>query len=150
AKLRRMQASVRWQRSLKLKVSQWNQRELKAREPSLSSQLKGGLLFDSDARIDPAALFKALHIAAVNDRVGYRTGADAKRIETVAGRATGVTLSDGTLLRAPQIVLAAGSWSGLVEGVPAFGVKLTPARGQIVELHAPAPMLDCAVFGPRC
>jgi glycine oxidase len=48
------------------------------------------------------------------------------------------------------VVLAAGSWSTLVAGVPLQAGDVRPARGQIVELEGSDPLLQGVVFGPGC
>jgi glycine oxidase len=48
------------------------------------------------------------------------------------------------------VVLAAGSWSSLVPGVPAELPRVRPARGQIVQLEERPPRARAIVFGgPR-
>jgi glycine oxidase len=47
-------------------------------------------------------------------------------------------------------VVAAGSWTTLIEGLPLRSGSVRPARGQIVELCSPAPLLGRVVYGPRC
>ena len=55
-------------------------------------------------------------------------------------------LDDGEL-RAPATVLAAGSWSSLVPGVPAKAPAVRPARGQMVLLEERPPRAKIIVFG---
>jgi glycine oxidase len=47
-------------------------------------------------------------------------------------------------------VVGAGSWSSLIAGLGIDAGAVRPARGQIVELSTPAPLLSGVVFGPRC
>ena len=124
-------------------------RALTQREPALSARLKGGLAFDGDARIEPRLLFRALHIAAARAGVVFRSGAYVRRVVTEAGRAVGVALDDGSVIRAAHVLVAAGSWTSLVEGLGIPPGVVVPARGQIVELETPEPLLKSVVFGPR-
>ena len=71
-----------------------------------------------------------------------------RRVFVEGGRARGVTLEDGSVERGEQVVLAAGSWSTLVEGVPLAPGAVRPARGQIVELTLRAPLFSHVLFGP--
>jgi glycine oxidase len=50
-------------------------------------------------------------------------------------------------LRADAVVLAAGSWSSLVAGVPAAVPRVSPVRGQIVLLDERPPRVRSIVFG---
>src|SRR6185369_1186978 len=48
--------------------------------------------------------------------------------------------------RADAIVLAAGSWSSLVPGVPADVPRVRPIRGQLVQLEERPPRLATILF----
>jgi glycine oxidase len=48
------------------------------------------------------------------------------------------------------VVLAAGSWSSLVEGTPLPAGAVRPSRGQIVELVTEAPVIQGVIYGPGC
>jgi glycine oxidase len=59
----------------------------------------------------------------------------------------GVVL-DQERLEADAVVLAAGSWSSLIGGLPASLPSVTPARGQMVLLEERPPRMRSIVFGP--
>jgi len=119
------------------------------REPSLSPRLAGGVLFADDARVDPKALLKALRIAAARAGVTFRSGSIVRSIVRERGRATGVLLDDGRVVRGEHVLVAAGSWTTLVGGVGLDPSAVVPARGQIVELEAAEPVVSSVIFGPR-
>jgi glycine oxidase len=75
-----------------------------------------------------------------------RSGATVERLLVERGRCEGVVLDEGEL-RAQATVLAAGSWSSLVPGVPAAVPAVRPVRGQIVLLDERPPRLRAIVFG---
>jgi glycine oxidase len=58
----------------------------------------------------------------------------------------GVLLADGELIAADAVVLAAGSWSSLVPGVPSSMPAVRPVRGQLVLLEERPPKLQKIVF----
>jgi glycine oxidase len=118
------------------------------REPALNQKLRGALAFDGDARVDPRRLFRALHVAATRAGVTFRSGAYVRRVVERDGRARGVLLDDGSVLEGEHVIVAAGSWTSLVEGTGVAAGSVLPARGQIVELELPAPALTSVVFGP--
>jgi glycine oxidase len=144
--LRRLTREVAWQKPRPRVLSA---RALAAREPALHRSLRGGVAFDGDARLDPRRFFRALHIAAARAGVVFRTGAYVRRVVTEEGRAAGVALDDGSIVRAPHVLVAAGSWTSLVEGIGIAPGAVQPVRGQIVELETPEPLLQSVVFGPR-
>ena len=64
----------------------------------------------------------------------------AERLTVAGGRATGAGLADGTRLPAGQVVLAAGSHSGRLAGVPEEVLPpVRPVKGQVLRLRMPGP-----------
>ncbi|WP_369270488.1 glycine oxidase ThiO [Streptomyces sp. R11] len=129
--------------------SEWlSGRECRRLEPMLAPGVRGGLRVDGDHQIDPRRLSGAL--VAACERAGvvfHRTWAE--RFDVVRDRAAGVTTADGTELRANQVVLAAGSLSGRLPGVPDDVLPpVRPVKGQVLRLTVPkryAPFLSRTV-----
>jgi len=113
-------------------------------EPALSPEARGALFFPDEATVDPRLLGRALYVAAARAGATFVTG-QVKRIATEGGRIAGVDHESGRIAAA-QVVLAAGSWSLLVEGhgLPQGAVR--PVRGQIAVLDTRPPLLARAVF----
>ncbi len=78
----------------------------------------------------------ALAQAARRAGVTLRTGAPVQRLSSDGGRVTGVGLAGGEVVPAEQVVVAAGAWSGAIEGLPS--IPLRPVKGQILRLRDPA------------
>ena len=129
--------------------SEWlSGRECRRLEPMLAPGVRGGLRVDGDHQIDPRRLTRALLAAC--ERAGvvfHRTWAG--RLRVVRDRAAGVATTDGEELDAGQVVLAAGSLSGRLEGVPeALLPPVRPVKGQVLRLTVPprhAPFLSRTV-----
>ncbi|AJC58979.1 glycine oxidase ThiO [Streptomyces sp. 769] len=120
--------------------SQWlTGRECRRLEPMLAPGVRGGLRVDGDHQVDPRRLAGALLAAC--ERAGvvfHRTWAE--RLTTAGGRASGAELADGTRLAAGQVVLAGGSRSGRLAGVPeAVLPPVRPVKGQVLRLRLPDP-----------
>lgn len=137
-----------WQASAGLVVESLARARLAALEPAISPAFAFAERFPDDAQVEPRRLLRALAVAATLAGVTYQSGTQARRIVVESERACGVALEDGTRIDAGHVVLAAGSWSTLVEGAPLAPGEVTPARGQIVELSLRAPILSHVVFGP--
>ncbi|MEI9938003.1 MAG: glycine oxidase ThiO [Pseudomonadota bacterium] len=137
-----------WQSKHRLSVERLDARGLAGLEPALSPKLSGGVRFAADSRVEPKALLRALHIAALARGVRFQSGAFVRRVALEGGRAVGVVLDDGSELRARNVLVAAGSWTSLIDGLGLPPGRVIPARGQIVELELPAPPLAHVVFGP--
>ncbi|WP_406204057.1 MULTISPECIES: glycine oxidase ThiO [unclassified Streptomyces] len=129
--------------------SEWlSGRECRRLEPMLAPGVRGGLRVDGDHQIDPRRLSGALVAACERAGVVFHR-AWAERFDVVRDRAAGVTTADGTELRAGQVVLAAGSLSGRLPGVPDDVLPpVRPVKGQVLRLTVPqryAPFLSRTV-----
>ncbi|KUJ34382.1 glycine oxidase ThiO [Streptomyces sp. NPDC093228] len=130
-------------------AAEWlNGRECRRLEPMLAPGVRGGLRVDGDHQIDPRRLAAALVVAC--ERAGvvfHRTWAE--RLTVVRDRAAGVRTADGDDLAAGQVVLAAGSLSGRLAGVPDEVLPpVRPVKGQVLRLTVPeryAPFLSRTV-----
>jgi len=105
-------------------------------EPALAPSVRLALDVPGDHSADPRALVLALAQAARRAGVTLRTGASVERVESAGGRVTGVGLAGGEVLRAGRVVVAAGAWSGAIDGLPR--IALRPVKGQILRLRDPA------------
>ncbi|MBT2525762.1 glycine oxidase ThiO [Streptomyces sp. ISL-99] len=129
--------------------SEWlTGRECRRLEPMLAPGVRGGLRVDGDHQVDPRRLAAALLAAC--ERAGVVWHRDwAERLSVVRGRASGAVLADGTELAAGQVVLAAGSLSGRLGGVPEEVLPpVRPVKGQVLRLAVPpayAPFLSRTV-----
>ncbi|MEE1825986.1 glycine oxidase ThiO [Streptomyces sp. BE20] len=119
--------------------SQWlTGREARRLEPMLAPGVRGGLHVTDDHQVDGRRLAGALV------RACERAGVLLHRAEAVGllvehDRAVGARLSTGKSVTADQVVLAAGSRSHLLPGLPE-GVlpAIRPVKGQILRLLVPA------------
>jgi glycine oxidase len=134
-----------WQRAAGLRAELWPAERVRREEPRLAAG--DALCFADDGRVDPALLVRALEVAAVRAGVEVRAGAHVRRVLGEGRRARGIVLEDGGRVEAPWVVLAAGSWSTLIDGVPLEANAVRPSRGQLVELSLHAPAVSRVVFG---
>ncbi|MFJ1601640.1 glycine oxidase ThiO [Streptomyces sp. NPDC088261] len=120
--------------------SEWlSGRECRRLEPMLAPGVRGGLRVDGDHQIDPRRLAAALVTACERAGVVFHR-AFADRLTVVRDRATGVVLADGRALSADQTVLAGGSLSGRLAGLPTDVVPpVRPVKGQVLRLTVPRP-----------
>ncbi|MDI1453800.1 glycine oxidase ThiO [Streptomyces sp. ATE26] len=123
-------------------------RECRRLEPMLAPGVRGGLRVDGDHQIDPRRLASALVAACERAGVVFHR-CWAERLDVAAGRAAGVTAADGTRLGAGRVVLAGGSLSGRLAGVPDDALPpVRPVKGQVLRLTVPrryAPFLSRTV-----
>ena len=111
-------------------------RETRRIEPYLSPRIIGGLLVETDHQVNSRKLVPALAAACRNVGVELLEHVDVKMVDRSAGRIE-LTLGEPkgkSILRADQVLLAAGVWleEGLVTPLPRIGMR--PIKGQIVHL----------------
>jgi glycine oxidase len=128
-------------RAMGLAVEALRGREARALEPGLAPAVRAGLLAADERSVDPAALVEALRAAAEAVGVTVVVRPVERVVTTPAGdRVTGLALagSDGAVVEAATVVLAAGAWSATVAGVPDHArPPVRPIRGQVLTLRQP-------------
>lgn len=139
----------RFQRSQGLDAQWLTASEVRRLEPALHPGVRAGVLVPEDHQVDNRMLVEALVAACrvsgvelVEDRV---TGIIAED-----GRARGVRCDDGGVLEADVVVMAAGSWSGRIEGIPEnLRPPVRPVKGQLLHLRAgrEGPLTDKTIRG---
>jgi glycine oxidase len=138
---------VAWQKERGLRAELLDAKGAHDVEPELSPEVLGAAHFADDAQVDPQALLRALMVALARaSSITIRPGTTVERLLVEHDRCVGVRLDEGEL-RADAVVLAAGSWSSLVPGVPSAVPSVRPVRGQIVLLDERPPRVKSIVFG---
>ncbi|MDQ3878044.1 MAG: glycine oxidase ThiO [Actinomycetota bacterium] len=125
-----------YQQRLGLKARRVRGSECRAIEPALAPGTRGGILVESDHQLDNRALVRALGEACRKTGATMET-AVVTEVEVTGDRASGVLLATGESIIAGSVVIAAGSRSGTLGGVPASEFPLRPVKGQLVHLRAP-------------
>lgn len=125
----------RFQTKLGLDATRLGSRDARVLEPALAPRTRGAILVEGDHQVDNRALVEALRAAVERDGVALHRGR-ATEVRTRGERVTGVSLSDGTRLDAPRVVLAAGIDAGAIPGVPDRAVPaVRPVKGQLLHLR---------------
>lgn len=149
ADVRKVRGRSSWQRRAGHSVETLSVRETRGLEPKLGPGF-GGVHFPEDGRVDPKLLMRAVHIAAERAGATFRSGAYVRRVTANADGVTGVSLEGAGDIPADHVVVAAGSWTPLVGGLPVSATDVRPARGQMVELDSGSPAVSRVVFAPGC
>jgi glycine oxidase len=140
---RELERQLAFRQSLGLAVARLRPSEAREREPALAPAMRLALEAPDDHSVDPRLVLDALTRACESAGVEMRADAPVARVKLDGagerGRVTGVTLADGERVSAGHVVLAAGPWSGQIDGVPpAARVPVRPVKGQILRLRDPA------------
>jgi glycine oxidase len=134
-----LERELELRRGLGLQVERVRASAARTLEPALAPALRLALEIPGDHVIDPRKLTGAL--AAATERSGgeLRGGVEVAAIEAASGgHVEGVRTAADELVRADQVVIAAGAWSDLISGIPEDArVPVHPVKGQILRLHDP-------------
>ena len=107
----------------------------------------GALWAPRDGALDPERLVRALLLDA--QRLGAVLATDrAVGLRLAGGRVSGISGAAHTY-SAPEVVLAAGAWSGLLEGLPR-PIPVRPVRGQMAALPWPPDIARAIVYHKDC
>lgn len=128
-----------WQLGRGLRVETLSPELLRAVEPAINPAVIAGLRFSDDGQVNARDLARALSQAAAAAGARFLQGRYVRRVVVQQGAAVGVEL-DGEILPAGAVVVAAGSWSGLVEGAGVPATMVRPARGQIAAIETRPPL----------
>lgn len=108
-------------------------------EPALAPGLRSAIEVPGDHAVDPRLVAAALALAAERAGVTLRPGVTVERVLARDGRVAGLSLEGDQRLTAEQVVIAAGPWSGALDGLPAEArIPVRPVKGQILRLRDPA------------
>jgi len=128
-----------WQRGRGLRGEMLDGGQVRAIEPHLGPAVRAGLRLPDEGHVNARALARALSQAAAIAGARFLQGHYVRRVVTAGDRVTGVEL-DGETLPAKTVVIAAGSWSSLVEGGGVPPPTVRPARGQMVAIEMRPPL----------
>jgi glycine oxidase len=143
----KLEARVRAHRQAGLAAEMLDGASARRVERELSPSIERAAYFPDEAQVDPPQLLRALGATIARaSSIITKSGATVATIIEEGGRAVGAALEGGEILRADVVILAAGSWSSLVPGVPKSLPKVEPVRGQLALLEERPPKLQTIVF----
>jgi glycine oxidase len=144
---RDLDARAAWQLARGLRADRLGGDEARVREPALGPDVRAALAFPDDGQVVARELARAFSQAAAVAGARFVTGRYVRRVVVEAEAVTGLEL-DGETLPAGVVVVAAGSWSGLVEGAGVPPGIVRPARGQLVSIDTRPPLFRSVVSAP--
>jgi glycine oxidase len=137
-----LQTKVAWQRDHGLRTEWLEPADLRRRWSWLGPAL-GALWAPDDGALDPGRLVRALladaqrsDVVVVADR--------ANSVRRQGEKVTGV-IGERDSYSAPDVVIAAGAWSPLIEGLPRT-LPVQPVRGQMAALPWPPNVARAIVY----
>jgi len=138
---RELERQIAWRDSLGLRTVRLRGSEAREREPALAPTMRLALEAPEDHSVDPRCVLGALRRACEVAGVAMREHSPVARValDGAGTQVTAVELEDGELVSARHVVIAAGAWSGSLEGLHAEAcVPVRPVKGQLLRLCDPA------------
>lgn len=115
----------------------WPGEKARQAEPALAEATSAAIYYPEHGLVDNRALVQCAAMAAARRGVEIATGRPVTGLLVDGDRARGVDVG-GERLEADSVVIAAGSWSGLLD--PRLTVPVRPAKGEILALEARPPV----------
>jgi glycine oxidase len=141
-----LRSKVAWQQRQGHTCDWLDSEEVRRRWPWVGPTV-GALWAVRDGALDPGQLVRALLADA--GRLGAAVVADrAIRVDHTDQRITGVSGASDRY-SADEVVIAAGAWSGLLEGLPR-PLPVEPVRGQMAALPWPSEVPRTIVYNKDC
>ncbi|HEX7336861.1 MAG TPA: glycine oxidase ThiO [Gemmatimonadales bacterium] len=141
-----LRTNVQWQQRQGHLCDWLDQDEVRRRWPWLGPT--GGALWAArDGAIDPEQLVRAL-LADAQGAGAVIANDRAVGVDRAGNRVTGVTGQSGRYA-AEHVIVAAGAWSALLEGLPRQ-LPVQPIRGQMIALPWPAGVPRTIVYNKDC
>jgi len=138
-------AKVAWQHGAGLRVEHLSGAAAREREPALGPAVRAALAFPDEAQVTAQPLARAFSQAAAAAGARFIQGRYVRRVRVEGNAVTGVDL-DGDTLSAGTVIVAAGSWSGLIEGAGIPASLVRPARGQLVAIETRPPLFRHVLY----
>lgn len=138
-----------WQAAAGLRFESLSGGELASIEPMVTGLATGAVFIPDDHQVENRRLMDALEMALKNSGVDVIQECEALEIMTTNGKATGVLTPLGRF-DAGGVVVAAGSWSSSLLEPVGLGLKLIPARGQMLALRGDVDAIRRVIHTSKC
>lgn len=129
-----------------IRCDRWSPEELVREEPAANPEALGALSISEDAQVEPKKLLSAVALGAERDGVTFRSGSTVRAVHVEGGRVRSVQLGD-EVIETKRLVVAAGSWTTLIPGLPFDSETIFPVRGQMIATETRPPIFRRVVFG---
>ncbi|MFQ5604733.1 MAG: glycine oxidase ThiO [bacterium] len=123
--------------------------QLKTVEPALADSAETAVFLPDDHFVNNRQLLTALVTAASRKKVKFLSNTPVLALEIQKDKVDGVHIPGG-ILRGHKIIIAAGSWSGLIDCRERIVLPVRPIRGQIVCLQVKPQPLRHLIHSSGC
>jgi glycine oxidase len=138
---RELERQLALRESLGLHAERLRPSEARDLEPALAPAIRLAMQAPDDHSVDPRLVLTALRKACENAGVGIREhgAVESVMLDGAGARVMGLLLHGGERVLTDRVVLAAGAWTGQIEGLAGDAqVAVRPVKGQILRLRDPS------------
>jgi glycine oxidase len=121
-------------RQVDVKAEAISAADARSAEPALGESVRAAVWLPEEASVEPRLLTEAVLVAAARHGARIRTGVPVTSLLRKGSRVSGV-IAGGEKIAAGRVVLAAGCYSGGIEGLERYA-PTHPVRGQMVALRS--------------
>ena len=146
-----LEFNYKFQDSLGLNTKWLSGSKAREKEPFLSPRISNAIHSPLDHQVDNRDLANALRIAFVREGGELRLYSEVDSIVTENGSVRGVQ-SNGEVIPAQFVVLAAGAWSRTIRGIAKEDLPpIRPLKGQMLALRMDPnkPLIKHVVWAPK-
>jgi glycine oxidase len=122
--------------------------QARAAEPALSPSVLGALSVPAHGYVAATSLTAALAQAASAQGTAFHTGTRVNLISPADSHVR-VTTDGGVSWNVERVIVAAGSWSGML-GLPDTAAVVRPVRGQLLRVGWRGAPLTQVIWGATC
>ncbi|MEY2634589.1 MAG: hypothetical protein RIS75_529 [Actinomycetota bacterium] len=145
AVLRRLREIAEHQRTAGVEAIELDADQLHDHEPHLTRDVHGAVLYPQDSQVQPM-LAAAQLVHRPDGRITVVTNTDVVGIDlSTDGNVVGVSTSRGKV-STPNVVNAAGTWSGEIAALAGVNLPIMPRRGFILVTAPMPPMVHHKVY----
>ena len=126
-------ARARFTQQFGIPFERWDAERVRSEEPAIEGKQVGGVFFPDDARCDPFLAVRSL--AAEAERQGVRFEENTEVLDVTRNGSGSVVVTGNGTVRASEVVLAAGAWSGSLGR--RFGLRLPMLGAKGYSVLAP-------------
>ena len=124
--------------------------EARRREPHLGRNITAAVMSPGDHQVENRDVLRALVIATERAGVRLHANTPVEAVETQGDKISGLRIA-GIVRKADSVILAAGAWSGSIQGIPPEAKPpVRPLKGQMLALQMDpaAPILRHTLWAP--
>ncbi|OAB43759.1 glycine oxidase ThiO [Paenibacillus glacialis] len=123
--------------------------QVRQREPSISSEIRGAMFVGEDSQVDAPELCSAFAHAAAVLGAQIKEFTEVKSLLLDQGRISGVMTSEGTLY-SDRVIIASGTWSGPLLAQARLTCPIYPVKGECFSVLSHTPLIQSTIFSHGC